>query len=332
MKKSTYKFNNVYIKGTGTAVGPLEKEGPLGAYFDRDYQDNYCEEKNWESAEQRLLNDAITIAIASSGLKNEAIDLAISGDLINQNAVSNYVMRDFPFPLLGMYGACSTAMLTLLTAALFIESKKFHHIVAATSSHNSTAERQFRYPTEYGGPKPETATFTVTGAGSAVVSSDVTNIRVSSATIGRVIDANQNDPNDMGTAMAPAASDTIIRHLRERHLTPNYYDMIITGDLSKVGSKVLLDIMAEEGFDISKFHEDCGKIIYSESQPVFSGGSGCACCAVVTYGYIKQLLETRKLKRVLVVATGALHNPVMLLQKESIPAIAHAVSLEINEV
>ena len=332
MKKATYVFESVYLKGTGTSVGPLEKEGPLGEYFDRDYENNYCDEKNWESAEQRLLNDAITLSIVNSGLKNEDIDLAIAGDLINQNSISNYVMREFNIPFLGMYGACSTTTLTLLNAALLIHGKEFNNIVAATSSHNSTAERQFRFPTEYGGPKPKSMTFTVTGAGSAVVSSDKSSIAIKSATIGRVIDSNQKDPNDMGSAMAPAASDTILRHLKDLNITPDYYDMIVTGDLSKIGSNVLLDIMLEENVDISKFHEDCGNLIYSEKQPVFSGGSGCACCAVVTYGYIKKLIEANKLRRVLVVATGALLNPVMILQKESIPCIAHSVSLErINE-
>ncbi|QVK16996.1 stage V sporulation protein AD [Mycoplasmatota bacterium] len=329
MKKATVVFNDtVYLKGTGTSVGPLEKEGPLGEYFDRDYKDNYCGEKNWENAEERLLSDAITIAIVSSGLDNENIDLAIAGDLINQNVISNYVMRDFDIPFLGMYGACSTSMQTLLTASLLINSKEFTNIVAAACSHNSTAERQFRYPTEYGGQKPKSMTYTVTGAGAAIVTNKKSSIKISSVTIGRVIDANQNDPNDMGCAMAPAASDTIIRHLKELNISPDYYDMIVTGDLSKVGSRVLLDIMREEGYNIDKLHEDCGKLIFTDKQPVFSGGSGCACCAVVTYGYIKNLLEINKIKRVLVVATGALLNPVMMLQKETIPSIAHAVAFE----
>ncbi len=329
IKKATIAFNNtVYLKGTGTSVGPLEKEGPLGDYFDRDYKDNYCGEKNWESAEERLLNDAITIAIVNSGLTNDDIDIVIAGDLINQNVISNYVMRDFDIPFLDMYGACSTSMQTLLTASLLINSHEFTHIVAAASSHNSTAERQFRYPTEYGGQKPKTTTFTVTGAGASVATSEPSTIKITSVTIGRVIDAKQKNPNDMGSAMAPAASDTIIRHLKDLNIKPDYYDMIVTGDLSKVGTNILLEIMKQEGYDISKLHEDCGKLIYSDKQPVFAGGSGCACCAVVTYGYIKNLLEINKIKRVLVVATGALLNPIMMLQKETIPSIAHAVAFE----
>lgn len=328
-KKATYELKSgIFIKGTGTSVGPLEKAGPMGEYFDRDHEDNYCGEKNWESAEQRLLDDAITLSIAKSGLTNEDIDLVLTGDLINQNVISNYVMRDFDIPFLGMYGACSTSMQTLLTAALLINNGQFQHIVSAASSHNSSAERQFRYPTEYGGPKPDTMTYTVTGAGASVVSSDKSDIKITSVTIGRVIDSKQNNPNDMGSAMAPAASDTIIRHLKDLDIKPSYYDMIVTGDLSKVGSKILLEIMKEEGYDIENIHDDCGMLIYSDDQPVFAGGSGCACCAVVTYGYIKNLLDINKIKRVLVVATGALLNPVMILQKETIPCIAHAVAFE----
>lgn len=329
VKSSTYVFDNiVYLGGTGTSVGPLEKEGPLGETFDRSYKDNYCGEKNWEKAEQRLLDDAITISIVKSGLLNEDIDLILSGDLINQNVISNYVMRDYEVPFLGMYGACSTSMQTLLTAALLINSKQFNNIVVAASSHNSTAERQYRYPTEYGNQKPETTTFTVTGSGAAVVSNKKSEIKITSVTIGKVIDSKQNNPNDMGSAMAPAASDTIIKHLKDLNIEPSYYDMIVTGDLSEIGSNILLDIMQKENYNINDIHDDCGKLIYSEDQKVFSGGSGCACCAVVTYGFIKNLLLKGKVKKVLVVATGALLNPVMILQKETIPCIAHAVAFE----
>lgn len=332
MERATYIFDRVYLKGTGTSVGPLEKQGPLGAYFDRDYENNYCGEKNWEAAERRLLSDAIILAVVNSGFKMDEVELIIAGDLINQNVISNYAMRDFDTPFLGMYGACSTSMQTLLTGSMFINSGMFNNIVVASSSHNSTAERQFRYPTEYGGQKPPTMTFTVTGAGAALISSKPSSIKITAATIGRVIDAKQKNPNDMGSAMAPAASDTLIRHFQDLNITPDYYDMIVTGDLSKIGSQVLLDIMNYENYSIDKLHHDCGKMIYSEDQKVFAGGSGCACCAVVTYGYIKHLLETDQIKRALVVATGALLNPMMTLQKETIPCIAHAVAFEKCEV
>lgn len=328
-RKSTYSFDNtVYLKGTGTAVGRLESEGPLGQYFDCNYNDNYCGEKTFELAEERLLDDSMTIALVNAGLEELDIDVALAGDLINQNVISNYVMRDFNIPFLGMYGACSTSMETLLTGSLLINSKQFNNILVAASSHNATAERQYRYPTEYGVKKPETTTFTVTGSGAGIISSQKSDIKITSVTIGRVIDAKQNDPNDMGTAMAPAASDTIIKHFKDLNIGPDYYDLIVTGDLSVIGSKILLDIMEQEGYNITKLHNDCGKLIFSEDQPVFSGGSGCACCAVVTYGYLMDLLKKGKVKRILVVATGALLNPIMMLQKETIPCIAHAVAFE----
>lgn len=329
--KSSYELNNgVYIKGTGTVVGPLETEGKVGQYFDKSYKNNYCGEDNWEKAEQRLLKDAIHLTLNHAKLEEKDINAILAGDLINQSVISNYSMRDFDIPFLGMYGACSTSMETLLTGSLLVNSKQFKNVICATSSHNKTAERQYRYPTEYGNKRPGTSTFTVTGSGAACVSSDISDIKVTSVTIGRVIDAEINDPNDMGSAMAPAASDTIIRHLEELNLKPSHYDMIVTGDLSKVGSKLLLDIMQDKGYDITNQHDDCGKIIFDQDQEkiTFSGGSGCACCAVVSYGYILHLLKTNKIRRVLIVATGALLNPVMILQKETIPCIAHAVALE----
>ena len=329
--KATYTLKHgVYIKSSGTVVGALEAKGSIGTYFDKTYKDNYCGEDNWEKAEMRLLEDAITLTLKQGELETDEIDVILAGDLINQNVISNYVMRNIDIPFLGMYGACSTSMETLLTAALFIDSKKFKNVIAATSSHNESAEGQYRYPTEYANKKPETSTFTVTGAGAVCLSQDPSDIKVTHVTIGRVIDAKENNPNDMGCAMAPAASDTIKRHLTDLNVSPSHYDMIVTGDLSKYGSNVLLDIMKDQGFDLNGIHDDCGKIIYSDEQKnkVHAGGSGCACCAVVTYGYLLELLRSKKVKRILVIATGALLNPVMILQNETIPCVAHAVALE----
>ncbi|ERJ12818.1 Stage V sporulation protein AD [Haloplasma contractile SSD-17B] len=286
-KQSIQLNHDIYLQSAYSVVGPLESEGPLKNYFDKTYKDNYCGEDNWEKAEQRLLQDALENTIRKGNIKKEQIDLVLAGDLINQTVISNYVMRDFEIPFMGMYGACSTSMETLLTAALLVDGGNFNHIIAATSSHNSTAERQFRYPTEYVGQKPHTLTYTVTGSGAALVSKEKSKIKIDSVTIGKVIDAKQSDPNDMGTAMAPAASDTIIQHLKDLNRTPDYYDLIVTGDLSKQGQPILLDIMNDKGYSIDKVHNDCGLMIYSDDQPTFSGGSGCACCAVVTYGYIK---------------------------------------------
>jgi stage V sporulation protein AD len=329
--KSTYTLDNgVYIKSSGTVVGPLEKQGQLGDYYDKSYDDSYCGEKSWEKAEMRLLRDAIDLTMESGNLKPEDVNAILAGDLINQEVISNYTMRNLDVPFLGMYGACSTSMETLLTASLLVNSGQFKTAIAATSSHNKTAERQYRYPVEYGNKKPATATFTITGAGACSVSQEKSDIKVTSVTIGRVIDAKEKNPNDMGCAMAPAASDTIIRHLEELGVKADHYDMIVTGDLSEFGSKVLVDILKDQNIDLTHIHNDCGNMIFTPEQKktVRAGGSGCACSAVVTYGYLLDLLRKQELKRILVVATGALLNPVMTLQGDSIPCIAHAVALE----
>lgn len=330
--KQSWKFeNSVYLQETATAVGPLEAEGPLHEYFDVKYTEPYCGQKSWEQAESQLMRSAIQTVFNKSNLDENEIDVAFAGDLINQIVPTHYVFREFNIPFFGIYGACSTSMESLLLSSIFVNTDSAKIALAATSSHNSTAERQFRNPTEYGGPKPDTAQCTVTGAGVAIVSHHKSPIRIESGTVGMIVDAAQSNPNDMGSAMAPAAAQTIKQHFDDLGLQPNYYDLILTGDLARCGSPILIDILKEEGYDISAIHNDCGKLIYSVDQPVFAGGSGCGCCATVTYGYIKDLLLHKKFKRVLVVATGALLNTIILQQKETIPCIAHAVSLVIED-
>lgn len=326
--KQSWKFeNSVYLQETATAVGPLEFEGPLQEYFDIKYTDPYCGQKSWEQAESQLMRSAIQTVFNKSNISEDEIDVSFAGDLVNQIVPTHYVFREFNIPFFGVYGACSTSMESLLLSSIFVNTDSAKVALAATSSHNSTAERQFRNPTEYGGPKPETCQCTVTGAGVAIVSHQKSSIRIESGTVGMIVDAAQSNPNDMGTAMAPAAAQTIKQHLDDLGLQPNYYDLILTGDLAHCGSPILIDILKQEGYDISANHNDCGKLIFSPDQPVFAGGSGCGCCAVVTYGYIKKLLIEKKIKRVLVVATGALLNTIILQQKETIPCIAHAVAL-----
>jgi stage V sporulation protein AD len=219
-------------------------------------------------------------------------------------------------------------MESLALGALLVDGGYANRVIAAVSSHNATAERQFRYPTEYGGQKPDTATFTVTGAGAALVSSESSDIKITAATIGKVVDLGIKDPFDMGSAMAPAAADTIAAHLKEMNVAADEYDLIATGDLSGVGAPIVKMLLKEQGIDISNNHRDCGLMIYRPDQPVFAGGSGCACSAVVTYGYILDEIRKGNLNKVLMVATGALLSPVMVQQKESIPTVAHAVVLE----
>ncbi|MED1863599.1 stage V sporulation protein AD [Fictibacillus nanhaiensis] len=327
--RQTWKFaNNIYLNAAGTAVGPMESEGPLGTYFDKTYNNLHCGQKNWELAERQLMEDAINACLHKVKMKPEDINFLLAGDLLNQIVSSNYTARGNGIPFLGVFGACSTSMESLALGAALVDGGYANRIVAAVSSHNATAERQFRYPTEYGGQKPDTATFTVTGAGAALVSKEVSDIRITSATVGKVVDLGIKDPFDMGSAMAPAAADTIAAHFKEMDVQPDEYDLIATGDLSGVGAPIVKMLLKEQGYDVSANHRDCGLMIYRSGQQVFAGGSGCACSAVVTYGYILDEIRKGNLKKVLMVATGALLNPVMVQQKESIPTVAHGVVLE----
>jgi stage V sporulation protein AD len=320
--------NDLYVESVGTAVGPKEAEGPLGEYFDQTHKDLYCLQDNWELAERHLMSQSIEACLSKGNITTKDVDLFLAGDLLNQNITANYVARKQQIPFLCMFGACSTSMETLAVGSALIDGGFANRIVAATSSHNATAERQFRYPTEYGGQKPDTATYTVTGAGAILVSKKPSPIKITSATIGKVMDYGVKNPYDMGSAMAPAAASTITQHLKDLQRTPEDYDLIVTGDLSAIGSPILRELLKEENIDISNEHNDCGLMIFRPDQEVFAGGSGCACSAVVTYAYLMSQLRDKKYKRILVVATGALLSPVMIQQKETIPTIAHGVVFE----
>lgn len=327
--KQTWVFQNpVYLTATGTAVGPKEADGPLGVHFDHTHKELHCGEDNWELAERRLMEQSILACLEKVNLEYKDIDFFLAGDLLNQNVTANYVARHHQIPFLCMFGACSTSMETLAMASALVDGGFANRVLASTSSHNATAERQFRYPTEYGGQKPDSATFTVTGAGTALVSKEPSQVKITAATIGRVMDLGITDPFDMGSAMAPAAADTIQAHLQDLQIQPDEYDLIVTGDLSGVGSPILKEMLKEEGFDISTIHTDCGLMIFRPDQEVFAGGSGCGCCAVVTYGHLLNELKNGTYNKILVVATGALLSPTMIQQKESIPTIAHGVVLE----
>ncbi|MGM7721314.1 stage V sporulation protein AD [Metabacillus sp. Hm71] len=327
--KQTWQFENpLFVQSSGTAVGPKEADGPLGQHFDIKHKELHCGEDNWELAERRLMEQAIEQCLTKGNKTIGDIDLLLAGDLLNQNVTANYVARHVNIPFLCMFGACSTSMETVAVGSALVDGGFADRVIAATSSHNATAERQFRYPTEYGGQKPDTATFTVTGSGAVLISKEVSNIRITSATIGKVADLGIKNPFDMGSAMAPAAADTIAQHLKDLNRTPDDYDLFLTGDLSGVGSPIVKEMLKEEGFDVHDKHNDCGLMVYRPDQKVFAGGSGCACSAVVTYSHIFNELEQGNLSRVFVVATGALLSPTMIQQKESIPTIAHGVVFE----
>jgi stage V sporulation protein AD len=322
--------NRPVILGTATAVGPEEGRGPLGDEFDIVHGDTLLEQKSWEQAEKMLLEEAAKLAIEKAGLTKERIHFYIGGDLMNQIISNSFAARTLGIPYIGVFGACSTSMESLALAAQLVDAGFAKYAVAATCSHNSSAEKQFRYPTEYGSQKPPTAQYTVTGAGAAVVSRDGDGPVVTRATIGRIVDMGIKDPFNMGAAMAPAAVDTIEAHLRDFAIQPEFYDLIVTGDLAKVGHAIAVDLFAKHNVPIerTKF-DDCGLMVYDlNKQPVQAGGSGCACSAVVAYSHLMRKLRAGELKRILVVATGALLSPLSYQQGETIPCIAHAVAIE----
>lgn len=328
--KQSFVLENVYLLDSGVTVGPKEGEGPLKEYFDKIYNDLHVgEEKSWEKAEMRMFKDAIDICLEKNSKMPKEIDAIVCGDLNNQIIIGNYVLRDYAIPYLGVFGACSTSVESIIVASQFIEAKNMNNVLAGTSSHNATAERQFRYPTEYGGQKADTVTSTVTAAGVVLLSSEKSKVRISRATVGRVYDNEIKDSLDMGRIMSIAAFYTIKQHLEDFMITPSEYDLIVTGDLSYYGKDMLVKIFDEYKIDMHKNYNDCGLMIYDRNnQDVFAGGSGCGCCAAVTYGYILESLKKGIYKKVLVVATGALLNPVIIAQKETIPSIAHAIVLE----
>ncbi|MGX1900586.1 stage V sporulation protein AD [Thermolongibacillus altinsuensis] len=317
------------IIGTGTVGGPFEANGNIADDFDLLHEDLWLGEDSYEKAHKVLLEEAFFKAMEKAGIEKEKVHFIICGDLINQMTPSSFSARTLGAPYLGVFGACSTSMEALALSAFIVNYDGANYILTGAASHNTAVEKQFRYPTEYGGQKPPTAQWTVTGAGVALLASKGEGPRVTSATIGRVVDMGLTDPFNMGGAMAPAAVDTIEAHFRDMQLDPSYYDLIVTGDLGKIGRQVSLDLMRKNGMKIEdEKYQDCGLMIYREGQPVLSGGSGAGCSATVVYGHLLNRMRRGEFKRILVVATGALLSPLTFQQDETIPCIAHAVSIE----
>jgi stage V sporulation protein AD len=326
----TWIFNSKpVILASAVVGGPFEARGNLGQDFDILHDDIWLGQDSFEKAEKKMLEQACEKALDKAGIAKEDVDFFLSGDLMNQIISSSFAARTMGIPYIGLFGACSSSMQGLALAAQLVDSGAAGFVLTGTSSHNGSVEKQFRYPTEYGSQKPPTAQWTVTGAGAALVASEGEGPRVAAATIGRVVDMGLSDPFNMGAAMAPAAVDTIEAHLRELQVEPTHYDLIVTGDLGHLGLHIAYDLLHKHGIDIPKDKfTDCGVMIYKEDQPVISGGSGCACSATVTYGHLLNRLRKGELKRILVVATGALLSPLSYQQKESIPCVAHAVDIE----
>ncbi len=316
------------IIATSTIAGPKECEGIIGRYVETALMDDMFGESTYEKAECKMLSHVIHGAISNAGFNRDEVDMIISGDLLNQIISSSFAARDFSVPFLGVYGACSTMAESLAVAAAFIDGGFCKRVVAATGSHFASAERQYRYPLELGCTRPPQAQWTVTGAGGALVADKGDGIRITGATLGKVVDYGVTDVNNMGAAMAPAAADTILAHFRGTKEELDSYDLIVTGDLGALGSRILKDLTWEKGLDISKNHIDCGEIIYNVIEDEFQGGSGAGCSAVVLNSYLHAKMMSGGIKKILFVATGALLSPVSSGQGESIPCIAHAVVLE----
>ena len=323
----TFYYDNVYITDTSTITGPYEKKGPLKTYFDKAYRDLYCCEKSFEKGEIRLVKDALNMVLKKTNMDKGSIDLVIGGDLLNQIAASTYGCLGFGKSFIGIYSACSNSVLGLIIASNFIDKGFINNSICVVSSHNMTSEKQFRYPTEYGAPRPNSATFTSTGAAACMLSNNKSDVKVECATLGKIVDYGENDPNDMGRVMAPSVIETLTKHFEDTGRSPSYYDLIVTGDLGKYGMEIVKDYLSDYELDN---YNDCGVMLYDldKQKDIKAGGSGPVCSALVTYSYIYDLLKRKKLKRVLVLATGALFSPILLYQKENINSICHAISLE----
>ena len=327
--KSSISFDNVFVKSKAVVTGPKEFEGPIGKYFDYSFKDLYCNEDTWEKAEMRMMKLAFLKALEKESIKQDEIDYIVGGDLNNQIAITSYTFKNMFIPIFGVFAACSTFTESISLASILISSNLAKNVVAITSSHNATSERQFRYPTEYGGQKPTSMTSTATSSGAIVLTNDKTNIRISRITTGKIIDVGECDAQDMGRCMAPAAAVTLLDHLSDFNITVDEYDLILTGDLSKFGKEVFRKCLEVKEIDVSRNHDDAGVLLYDiNKQDVFAGGSGCGCVTAVTLSYVLNQLETKKYKKVLVLATGALLNPVMTAQKMTVPCISHAVCFE----
>ena len=321
----------VYITASAAAVGKKEGEGPLKNNFDIICDDDLCGEKTWEKAESRLQKDALIRAMEKSKRSLSDLDFIFAGDLLNQCIGSTYGLRDTDTALVGVFGACSTMAESMALASVFIEASAAGLCAAVTSSHFCSAERQFRFPLEYGGQRPKTSQWTVTGAGAVILSDtdpDQMSPVVKEITFGKICDLGVKDANNMGAAMAPAAASTIENYLRDTCHSPNDFDLILTGDLGAVGSQLLYELLLRDGFDIEKRHNDCGLMIFDrQEQDVHAGGSGCGCCASVLSSYILPRMSKGEIGEVLFVATGALMSPTAVLQGESIPSVAHLLHL-----
>ncbi|MGE4353465.1 MAG: stage V sporulation protein AD [Oscillospiraceae bacterium] len=330
--KQTVRLSSPPAVLAGAAVvGKKEGEGPLGACFDYISDDSYFGEKTWEKAESNMLKRCFGIACDKAGMPPSSLQYIFGGDLLNQCTASSFAMRDSQVPYFGVYGACSTMAESLSLAAMAVDGGFCDGAAALSCSHFCSAERQFRFPLEYGGQRAPTAQWTVTGAGTVILAKSGQGPYITHVTTGKIIDAGVTDANNMGAAMAPAAYDTIKTHFEDTGLSPEDYDLIITGDLGYVGREALLELFSRDGVKLGTNAMDCGLLIFDrETQDVHAGGSGCGCSASVLCGMLIDSMRERRWKRMLFAATGALMSTTSAQQGESIPGICHAVALNLE--
>lgn len=324
--------NKPRIIGNYSVVGPKEGRGPMAGYFDYILKDDLYGEKTYEKAEQKIMETAVMGAVEKAGLEPNDIDLFISGDLLNQIISATFTAKDFDVSFIGLFGACSTMTESLSVGSCLVDGGYFSKVLCGTCSHFSTAERQFRYPLELGTQRPPTGQWTVTGAGATLLSlQGEDNPYIEMATFGKVCDYGVSDVNNMGAAMAPAAMHTLKAHFEDTKRKPEDYDLILTGDLGKLGSEILIDLMEKEGYPLGENYGDCGNLIFDKEQKTFMGGSGCGCSATVLNSYVVKKLKSGDYKSVLFLSTGALLSTLSSQQGNSIPGIAHAIVIRRDE-
>lgn len=330
MQNQTIFFkNDIKIENTATIVGPKEHEGPIGRYFDKFVKDDLLGQKSYEKAETKLHVSTIKYLLNKSGYKDGDIDLCLMGDLMDEISGCNFTMRELDIPFMGVYNACATFAESLIIGANLLDSGNFKRIICSTSSHFSTAERQYRFPLELGNQRTPLAQWTCTGVGATLLNRENGKVKIDCATIGRVIDYGVTDANNMGAAMAPSARETLLAHFEATSREPDYYDLILTGDLGEAGHRLLILLMEEKGVRLKDNYSDCGILIFNRmGQDVGQGGSGAGCSSSVFNSFVYKKLVCGELNRVLLVPTGALVSKTSNLQGESIPGIAHAVSFE----
>lgn len=320
---------DVYITGSSSIVGKKEGEGPFGTWFDKVVEDPFFGKDTWEEAESAFQAEAVKTVLEKTKIDKSQIRYAFAGDLLGQAIATSFGLMQFEIPLFGLYGACSTSGESLMLSAMAVAAGYADNVLAVTSSHFASAEKQFRFPLEYGNQRPLSATWTVTGSGAFIVSTKKSNIRISGVTTGKIVDYGVKDSMNMGACMAPAACDTIYQNFMDFQVQPEEYDKIITGDLGFVGHDILVDLLKDRGYDIGDRLTDCGMTIFNdEEQDTHSGGSGCGCAAVMLSANFLHQMEEGKFKKVLFVPTGALLSTVSFNEGQSVPGIAHALVLE----